>query len=55
MTFWVLALCSMEGAQHFEGTYHLHHQSHRLSQAGNQQVGCLKIEVVHSSEVAVSV
>jgi hypothetical protein len=35
--FWVLMSCSSDKFQHFRGTYRLHHQGQRASQARNQQ------------------
>jgi hypothetical protein len=35
--FWVVMLCGLETAQHFGGTYCLHLQDRRVSQARNRQ------------------
>jgi hypothetical protein len=37
MAFWVVMPCTLQTAQHFGGTYQLHLQDQRVSEARNQQ------------------
>jgi hypothetical protein len=56
--FWVVTLCSSERSQHFKGTYCLHRQVKRISQArkqGKQSASyslTLKMEVICSSKTS---
>jgi hypothetical protein len=58
MASWVVMLCSSETAQHFKGTYCLHLQVKRVSQARKQQKQSasysliLKMEVIFSSKTS---